>query len=580
MKFAKYLAIAALAVSFASCSNEEPANPTPNNEGNQFMAISLEMVGNGTRATTDGGFIAGTDDESSVKVDKSIFLFYDANGNFLTSGTIVAEEAEGGYLKVTSSTGSVEKKSNAMIILGPTKIKPAKVLAVLNYNDCESLKDKSLAQVQSVVVSEAIDAQKGNFTMTNSAYIDANGNVVDATAIDANKIKETSAEAVNDPVDIYVERTWAKLTIAYDAAVKTDANGKHYFELTPEQENVYVNGSQVKVRVVIDGVKENAVNQSGYLVKDLESAWNATAPFTGWNDASNFRSYWEKDANYDGAAAYDFNGAAQKDTYAGLKYYTWKDAADATASAIYLYPNTVAPGAQKINANDATNATSLLIAAHIEYSADNGTTWQQTDLVRKDGVFYTLQTLEAKILESAGLGDVSAYRWSDGQGNYTALNATDFTWSFTAAVRDNKSVVVPEITGVAAGKDIANLQQVNGGVATTLSLSALNAQMLKSTYTQELTGWSNGACFYQVPIEHLTSTDDAPFAGFVRNHVYALTIQSITRLGGALWNDGTDQDKKPGEEIPVIPGKETNYYVGARINILAWKGVNQTVVIK
>lgn len=576
MKLTKIFAIAALAVSFASCSNEEPTTPN-NNEGNQFMAISLEMVGNGTRATTDGGFIAGTEDESAVDVNKSIFLFYDANGNFLTSGTIVSDQTTGGYLNVTSQTGNVEKQSNAMIILGPTKIKPAKVLAVLNYGDCENLKDKTLAQVKEVVVNSEISAVKGNFTMTNSAYVDGSNNLVDATAIDANAIKDSQTEALANPVDIYVERTWAKLTVAFDNSVKKQ-DDKFYFELNPETENVYVNGEQVKVRIVVDGWKENAVNTQGYLLKNIDTAWGT--PFNGWNDAANFRSYWEKDANYDGSAAYKFgDNQTQEGTYADLKYYAWKDVNSVNTSAVYLYPNTVAPGSQKVNANDATNVTSLLIVAHIEYSNDNGSTWKTTDLLRKNGVFYTIETLENLIFSTAKIDDINAYRWSDGNGNYTNVKASDFSWSFSAPTHNNQSEMSVQVKAI---KDSSKtLQKYSGTTWNSATITDINTAAATSTYTKELTGWSNGKCFYQVPIEHLTSTDENIFAGLVRNHVYALTIQSITRIGGALWNDGTDSDDKtPDEVIPVIPGKETNYYVGARINILSWKGVNQTVVIK
>ena len=85
--------------------------------------------------------------------------------------------------------------------------------------------------------------------------------------------------------------------------------------------------------------------------------------------------------------------------------------------------------------------------------------------------------------------------------------------------------------------------------------------------------------YYCVPIEHLrggkvTYNDDLSVSvneadyGVVRNHHYVLSINSIANLGTAVYN--------PDEEI--IPVMESpTYYVGAKVNILSWKVVNQSV---
>ena len=58
--------------------------------------------------------------------------------------------------------------------------------------------------------------------------------------------------------------------------------------------------------------------------------------------------------------------------------------------------------------------------------------------------------------------------------------------------------------------------------------------------------------------------------GIVRNHHYVVTVNSLTKIGKGIFD--------PEEEI--VPGKndeKDTYYVGARINILSWKIVNQNV---
>ncbi len=67
MKILKSIAVGAFALAFAACSSDEPKNAGENPDGNQFMSISLGMAGSATRAATDGGYVYGSEAESSVK---------------------------------------------------------------------------------------------------------------------------------------------------------------------------------------------------------------------------------------------------------------------------------------------------------------------------------------------------------------------------------------------------------------------------------------------------------------------------------------------------------------------------------
>ena len=91
--------------------------------------------------------------------------------------------------------------------------------------------------------------------------------------------------------------------------------------------------------------------------------------------------------------------------------------------------------------------------------------------------------------------------------------------------------------------------------------------------------YKNGMMYYCVPIEHLrggkvtynddlsVKVDEADY-GVVRNHHYVLSINKIQNLGTAVYN--------PDEQIvPVV--ESPTYYVGAKVNILSWKVVNQSV---
>ena len=575
MKILKSIAVGVFALAFAACSSNEPENNEQNPEGNQFMSISLGMASTGSRAATDGGYVYGSEAESSVKLANSIFLFYDATGNYLTSGTMI-DNTGTGYLDLTETAtagNSVEKKSNATIVLGPTKVKPTQVLAVLNYADIASLKDKTLAEVLSTVENVAVSETpaKGDLILTNSVYSDGT-KVINATPITAANICESESAALANPVDIYVERTVAKLSMV-PAATVTVESGKYVFNITSE--DVYVDNAKVKARVVVDGWHENAINESGYLVKNVDNTWLTTAPFTGWNSAAEYRCFWSKDENYDaaGSEAYDFNKtkANQVGTYKNLEYFSWNEAA-AGYHAGYIHANTVAPAAQKGLAEQYTNVTTMLIAAHLEVSTGDGATWKNEDLFRKDGVFYTETAYRTRIINAL----TGKLRWKNtANGVYTNLAPADVTLAYSTS-HTNKSVVKVTVSSVNTPAGCI-LQQNNGTVwsdvdaATYVSTVSVSISNNASTLITDVTGWKDGACYYQVPIEHLTSTDANPFWGVVRNHCYELTLSSISRIGSAIW----DKD----EELVIIPGKETNYYVAARLNILAWKSIKQNVVL-
>ena len=577
MKILKSIAVGVFALAFAACSSNEPENNEQNPEGNQFMSISLGMASTGSRAATDGGYVYGSEAESSVKLANSIFLFYDATGNYLTSGTMI-DNTGTGFLDLTETAtagNSVEKKSNATIVLGPTKVKPTQVLAVLNYADIASLKDKTLAEVLSTVENVAVSETpaKGDLILTNSVYSDGT-KVINATPITAANICESESAALANPVDIYVERTVAKLSMV-PAATVTVESGKYVFNITSE--DVCVDNAKVKARVVVDGWHENAINESGYLVKNVDNTWLTTAPFTGWNSAAEYRCFWSKDENYDaaGSEAYDFNKtkANQVGTYKNLEYFSWNEAA-AGYHAGYIHANTVAPAAQKGLAEQYTNVTTMLIAAHLEVSTDDGATatWKNEDLFRKDGVFYTETAYRTRIINAL----TGKLRWKNtANGEYTNLAPADVTLAYSTS-HTNKSVVKVTVSSVNTPAGCI-LQQNNGTVwsdvdaATYVSTVSVSISNNASTLITDVTGWKDGACYYQVPIEHITSTDANPFWGVVRNHCYELTLSSISRIGSAIW----DKD----EELVIIPGKETNYYVAARLNILAWKSIKQNVVL-
>lgn len=90
--------------------------------------------------------------------------------------------------------------------------------------------------------------------------------------------------------------------------------------------------------------------------------------------------------------------------------------------------------------------------------------------------------------------------------------------------------------------------------------------------------WRGGDTYYYVDLMHLNTNEGAEQYGrygIVRNHIYDVEINTVYGLGTPVLIPG----KGEGEELDIIPQKPTKdaFYLGARLNILSWRVVNQNV---
>lgn len=577
MKTSKLISIALLSIAVA-CSKENVTSDQGGSDANQYMAVNIAMpAGTSTKAPSD--YRDGSEAESTVNVNNSIFLFYDAYGNYLTAGTISATDGSvdaNGNLKLTTNPSNyVEKDSKAVIVLGPTKIRPALVLAVLNYDKCNTLKNLSLADVHAHVDNNAISTEAGKFTMTNSVYVDGK-NVVNATPISASSVKETKEDALKSPVQIYVEREAVKVNMKAKDGLNKTAEGKIYFE-TANAEYV-LDGVKVAARIVVDGWAVNAFNTTSYLVKNVPASWIATSPFANWYEEAAKRTFWAQDPNYSGSEDYIF-GRDPKDepgTYKNVQYLSWNEAtANNVDSYSHMYENTADKASAKVNGGELANVPTILIAAHVEM-AKAGAAWENPDLYKFGGLFYTNTSLKNYAAEQI-LKNKIHWEYTTTEGTKTAAMLPDqINIDFVANIVDNSGSVKIKVTGVTAPAADATLKNADNTVIESANWSKaiediLNGETGFNVAKNELVCYKNGMCYYQVPIKHNQAVDDVAY-GTVRNHIYELTLSKIAKLGNPVFN--------PDEKLVLIPGEEKNYYVSAELKILKWRVVTQDVVIE
>lgn len=580
MKTGKLISIALLSLAVA-CSKENVTSNQGGSDANQYMAVDIAMsVGSSTKAPAD--YRDGSEAESTVNVKNSIFLFYDAYGNFLTSGVISAAEGsvdENGNLKLTTNnqSGYVEKESKAVIVLGPTRLRPALVLAVLNYDNCDALRNLSLADAHTQVDNRVISTEAGKFTMTNSVYVDGK-NIVNATPIAASSVKETKEEALKTPVQIYVEREVAKVNMKAKEGLKQAAEGKICFE-TPNAESV-LDGVKVSVRIVVDGWAANAFNTTSYLVKDVPASWLVTNPFANWYDEAAKRTFWAQDPNYSGSEEYVFGRTPEDEpgTYKNVKYLSWNDAAQNKVDSYnYMYENTTDKASARVNGGELANVPTILIAAHVE-TAKTGADWERQDIYKFGGLFYTNKSLKNYAAEQILKGKLH-WEYTTAEGLKTASVLPDQVKSkIVANVADNSGSVKVEVEALTAPAEGAKLMKEGEPASEIESANwaktvedILNGENGFNIAKKELVCFKNGMCYYQVPIKHNQTAEDVAY-GTVRNHIYELTLSKIAKIGNPVFN--------PEEKLVLIPGEEKNYYVSAELKVLKWRVITQDVVIE
>lgn len=526
----------ALAATFTACSNDDEMTPVVNpTEGNAYMAISLVTPNDGTRAEYEYGL----EEESEVKnVD---FYFYKSDGSFKVKGSTVSTT-------LTSTDKSddvnVSRIYNTVVSVADAS-DIAQVFAVVNCG--ADFSGKTLAEAKSALKTSEYTTSYGGtdyYIMTGSVYDSNVYGAYDCT----NKFYDTKEKAESgEAVEIYVERVAAKVNVKLGDNLKNVAS---------EGVKVTVDGTEYTVKVL--GWTLNATEPESFLMKNITAE---AKYFTNWNAADKFRCFWAEDPNYTGKT-YLTGGYTDSEEVIPILNYVKQSEVTTLPEVLYSLENTYGNDAF---ASYLQASTSLLVVAQFgdgktDYYEFNGTIYDKENCIaailatNNVGLFYAKEDDTYKQISADMLSDLDGADVHDGH-IYCQLtdDAAKYTWykyNGTGSKDNEKSYTA------------ATAADVNA------ALKADNT----TTY-----GFKNGLMYYSIPIKHLVSVEDGvtPTAvgqyGIVRNHVYTLSLESITGLGHAIWN--------PDEHI--VPVSDTNKYMKAKLNVLSWRIVpTQNVVLK
>lgn len=576
-------------LAFVGCSSEEDIAPG-NNGGElgepQFLTVNLVTnPTNGTRGTRAAGdqhtgdpnnnstYEEGLDAEN--KVTKVRFYFFKADGsaaavkklgnemvNYLEWENVTEEE--------DNNIPNVEKILTAQLIIESPKgdAAPDKIVAIINPMTANPNPERSLTSLADVVHDAKTATTSGNFLMSNSTY--AKDGVKQMAVSVADKIKKTSGEALNDPVEIYVERAVAKVRLNSSLTpiegqtniFKTSADGSQKVELDEET------GEQ-EIFVKFLGWNTTAVSNKSRLVKEINPGWINTlfgAGATPWNWSDYCRCFWAINANN---VSYEY-GAFVPDTESKQiddnKFQAQAKTLFNGNDWVYVNEN-ASPYAADItssNGEDASTPTKVIISAQLVDKDGNALEFAEYGSTRT-----TIDGLKDLFANNCGLYKKETVE--GGGTKFVKIASADLTVkTATEAGETSTTAGKPDITKRGRYKSYVQLATdednkwyaSNAADATPITAAAANDQ-LKGLGSAKV--WKDGYTYYYFDINHFGNK-----IGVVRNHIYDATITSLAGLGTPVYDP---------EEIiyPEKPEDSDDSFIAARINILSWRVVNSDV---
>lgn len=566
---------AAAGMLLASCTDDiSPNDPVePNTDGTSFVKFSLNLpstTAGGRAEVFDDGkaseyavanawlitFIGDTDgNEGDATVYEKVELknlkpwnLDNDNNQVTTEANIVAELAED-YL----STAVTGKEFYALILLNSTEAMRNQFVgpdgsgsAGKKFSECLQFTDDQMTFKGTGDVPY--------YTMSNAPLAHVDGATVNAKTlveIPAGIIKKTAAEAnAETPLDIYVERGVAKLTVSEGTSFTGEVNNP-----------TKIGGTDGEiVTVTLDSWAFDMGNKQSYILHDVsgfDASWASLNALTDANahrfygtalvatGLNDYRIYWAIDPNYTTFTADNFNKIS-----ASSQWHSFTSAVDEIE---YPLENTF--DVDNMNQNETSR---VVVKATIEPKAAGGTTAAEGAApatlyrVGSSTTLYDYAALKTLVAEVAKSVTTKDFAMADAEPDWTM---TDGKYNLATA-------------------DFAATQP------TAEELNAINNAL------GDIVFFKDGVCYYKILVKHFGDTE-TPWEGgdydeagddkakkylgrygIVRNNWYDLTINSASTVGTPEIPD-----------TPDIQDDEMTSYLNVSCKILSWAKRSQNVTL-
>lgn len=573
-------------LAFVGCSSEEEVTPVDNGEGSgepQFLTVNLVThPTNGSRAGGDqhtgdpnnnSTYEEGLDDENAVT--KVRFYFFDDEGQAAFVKKVGNEMLN--YLEWTNVTEdenndptNVEKILTAQLIIESPKGDevPSQIVAIINPMLEPASNERTLGTLATVTHDAKTKTTIGKFLMSNSTY--ANNGTQMAVSV-KDKIKKTSGEALDNPVEIYVERAVAKVRLNSSL---TPVEGKtNIFKTSTDTKKQEVTIDKVTKEIFVKflGWNTTAVSNKSRLVKEINPSWPNNLFGTGstpWNWSDYRRCFWAINANN---LSYEY-GAFEPDPAdkpnADNKFQAQANTKFDKSQWVYVNENAspYAANPSSSNGGNASTPTKVIISAQLvdengealefaEYGSTRTTVAGLKDLFANNCGLYKKEPIEG------------------GKTKFVKITPEELiVKTATAAGETSTEDGKPSIDKEGRYKSYVQLAKdendkwypSNAETATALTAAQANEQLKKLGSAKV---WKDGYTYYYFDINHFGDK-----IGVVRNHIYDADIKTLAGLGTPVYD--------PDEIIyPEKPEDTDDSFIAARINILSWRVVKSDINI-
>lgn len=578
----------ALMLTVASCSSSDDitgGNGSGNAEGStSYLVINLNSVGNAPASRTyeqgGGSYDDGEALENQIKTVR--FYFYNADG---TAYKLQNTGTNGGAQnwidqKVTTETGdptvTVSGKTQAVLVLnGESNVSPASMLAVVNPEVGSSQLDGNMvsrwSKMRTELTGQTFHDENG-FVMTNSAYEDGGKDL--CTTLLAGRTFSTKDKALDNPVNVYVERINAKVkaSIAADNTnfekvttdVKLDGvnfNGKYKTkekvgDLTVTKSDGSTEDIPVFAYIEAWGVADENDQSTYYKQIDVQNWTDATLGFEGtgtpWSSRDYHRCFWSKGIAFGGVPAHlPVN-------------HPFSEYKSNLGDALYTLPNTptnyLETTGKAYDNPMKSELTKFLVTARLAYTDASGNILPAEICTYKGQKFLGPNNVKKVIADE--LDTYYKMKTSTAGTTYEKIEPTDIEFSTTT----EGSLKLQDYQVVAKLKSsITELYRMSGGSPVAADMAVVK----KDLQAVPVEIHNGGRTYYYTPIKHLGKKGSIAEYGIVRNHSYQVELNSIKGFGTPVY----DPDKKI---VPVVPSDDLTY-LAARINVLSWRVVPSKV---
>lgn len=385
-----------------------PEEACPGPAQKYYLSVVLHPQGETAAVKATGGSFKKADLEEML-VAHADFYFYTYEGKWLCSRHVTGldqeEQPEG---------SAVESLAGAQTMT--LDVRPYRMLATANLTAAaaSALEGKDLDEARALV--STMDVRQGTtvsveykgtpvdlhpFPMTASTYMSNVGREICDVVISEYYLKEDPVKAQGTPLEVYLERLAAKVTLSlpaleFDVPVVTAENN-------------------ISAKVKVTGWGLNATNKSSYCFKKIRSSWNNDFSWT-WKNEIKGRCYWAEDPNYTSGTYPVLPASIQSED--ALEYVAYKDLGNTLAldegrykGSLYCRENTadgaLLPLEDGASASLYSRITHVLVKAELVFSLASGTDVKgyvsASDIYRYKGVFYA-SLAEAQAVEAVSPG--------------------------------------------------------------------------------------------------------------------------------------------------------------------------------